>query len=127
MESENRLGFIDITVIILTIYVLGALIADTFFELTAEVSKVLNYFDYLICAFFFIEFLYRYIKASDKWAFMKWGWVDLLSSIPMIDFLRAGRVLRLIRLIRVVRAFRSTNMLVNHIFDNKAKGTLTSV
>lgn len=58
---------------------------------------------------------------------MKWGWIDLLSSIPMVDFLRAGRLLRLIRLLRVIRAFRSTRQLLNHIFANKAKGTLTSV
>jgi len=52
---------------------------------------------------------------------MKWGWIDLLSSIPMVGFLRAGRLLRLIRLLRVIRAFRSTRHLVNHIFANKAQ------
>lgn len=55
------------------------------------------------------------------------GWIDLLSSIPMVDFLRAGRLLRLIRLLRIFRAFRSTRQLLNHIFVNKAKGSLTSV
>ena len=58
---------------------------------------------------------------------MKWGWIDLLSCIPMIDFLRAGRILRLIRLFRIIRAFRSSRQLLNHIFANKAKGALTSV
>ena len=58
---------------------------------------------------------------------MRWGWIDLVSSIPKVDFLRAGRILRLIRLLRVVRAFRSTRHLVSHIFKNKAQGALTSV
>ncbi len=58
---------------------------------------------------------------------MRWGWVDLLSSIPMVDFLRAGRLLRLIRLLRIIRAFRSTKSFIDHIFRNKAKGSLTSV
>lgn len=35
--------------------------------------------------------------------------------------------MRLIRLLRVIRAFRSSQQLLNHIFKNKAKGTLTSV
>jgi len=127
MNNENKLGFLNLTVIILTLYVLGALVAETFWQLPSETSKLLTYFDYLICTFFFFEFLYRFIKADNKLAFMKWGWIDLLSSIPMVDFLRAGRLLRLIRILRVIRAFRSTRQLLNHIFANKAKGTLTSV
>lgn len=58
---------------------------------------------------------------------MKWGWIDLISSIPNVDFLRAGSTLRLIRLLRILRAFRSTRHLVNHIFRNRAQGTLTTV
>lgn len=127
MNNENKLGYLNLTVIILTFYVLGALAADTFLQLTPETSKLLTYFDYLICAFFFFEFSYRYIKAESKLAFMKWGWIDLLSSIPMIDFLRAGRLLRLIRLLRIIRAFKSTKQLLNHIFANRVNGTLTSV
>jgi len=127
VNNENKLGFQNLTVIILTFYMLGALVADTFWQLPTETSKLLTYFDYVICTFFFLEFSYRFIKAESKLAFMKWGWIDLLSSIPMIDFLKAGRLFRLIRLLRVIRAFKSTRQLLNHIFLNKAKGTLTSV
>ncbi|MNK27351.1 pH-gated potassium channel KcsA [compost metagenome] len=127
MNADNKLGFLNLTVIILTLYVLGALVVDTFWKLDPETSKLLAYFDYFICAFFFVEFWYRFFSAEDKLAFMKWGWIDLLSSIPMVDLFRAGRILRLIRLLRVIRAFRSTKQLLNHIFSNKAKGTLTSV
>jgi len=58
---------------------------------------------------------------------MRWGWIDLLSSIPMVDFLRVGRLLRLIRLLRIVRAYKTVNQLLKHIFKNKAEGALTSV
>jgi voltage-gated potassium channel len=127
MNNENKLDFLNLTVVILSLYVLGALVADTFWQLPSETSKLLTYFDYLICTFFFSEFLYRFVKAENKLAFMKWGWIDLLSSIPMVDFLRAGRLLRLIRLLRVIRAFRSTRQLLNHILANKAKGSLISI
>jgi voltage-gated potassium channel len=127
MNTENKLGFLNLTVIILTFYVLGALVVDTFWVLSPETSKLLTYFDYIICTFFFFEFLYRFKKAENKIQFMKWGWIDLLSCIPMVDFLRAGRILRLIRLFRIIRAFRSSRQLLNHIFANKAKGALTSV
>jgi voltage-gated potassium channel len=126
-NEENKLGLLNFIVIILSIYVLGALIIDSFFVLPQEISNLLNYVDNLICLFFFFEFSYRFYNAENKLKFMKWGWIDLLSSIPMVGYLRAGRVLRLIRLLRVVRAFKSTKNLVSHIFANKAQGAFTSV
>jgi voltage-gated potassium channel len=58
---------------------------------------------------------------------MKWGWIDLISSIPNFNFARAGRALRLIRLLRILRAFRSTKHIINHIYRNKTKGAFTTV
>lgn len=52
MHTENKLGFLNLTVILLTFYVLGALVVDTFCKLDPETTKLLNYFDYAICAFF---------------------------------------------------------------------------
>lgn len=126
MKEESKLDLLNIIVIILSIYVLGALVIDTLWKLPPETSKLLNYFDNAICVFFFFEFLYRFVKAPNKTAFMKWGWIDLVASIPMIDSLRAGRIFRLIRLFRVIRAFKSSKQLLQHVFANKIKGTLTS-
>ena len=126
-NSENKLGILNLMVIILSIYVLGSLVVDSVVVLDSETSTLLNYIDNSICVFFFLEFCIRFYKAENKLKFMRWGWIDLISCIPMIDYLRAGRLLRLIRLLRIVRAFRSTKHLINHIFANKAKGALTSV
>jgi voltage-gated potassium channel len=71
--------------------------------------------------------LILFYKADNKLAFIKWSWIDLISSVPAVSYLRAGRLLRMIRLLRLIRAFRSSQMFVNHIFRNKAKGALTSV
>ena len=125
--SEDKLGSFNLLVIILTLYVLGALVVDTLFTLEKETSRLLNDIDIAICIFFLAEFSVRFYKAENKWKFMQWGWIDLISSIPMLDSLRAGRMLRLIRLLRIVRAFRTTHLLVHHVFKNKLKGTLTSV
>jgi len=94
--------------------------------LDKETSRLIYDIDIAICIFFLAEFSVRFYKAENKWKFMQWGWIDLVSSIPMMDSLRAGRVFRLIRLLRILRAFRTTNMLVHHVFKNKLKGTLTS-
>ena len=126
-STENKLSLLNIIVVILSIYVLCALLIDSVFTLPVETSILLNYIDNAICVFFFLEFTIRFFKANSKLQFMKWGWIDLLSSIPMVGVLRAGRLLRLIRLLRVIRAFRSTRNLVNHVFANKAQGAFTSI
>ena len=125
--SENKLGYLNILVLILSIYVLGALLVDSIFKLPTEVSKVLDITDNIICVVFFIDFCARFYNAESKLKFMQWGWIDLISSIPTFDFLRAGRALRLIRLIRIIRAFRSIKNIVNHVFKDRAAGAVTSV
>jgi voltage-gated potassium channel len=126
-EIDEKLGYFNIIILVLTIYVLGALLVETFYALPKETAKLLNFIDKAICLIFFIDFVVRFFKAKNKLKFMRWGWIDLVSSIPVINYFRAGRLLRLIRLLRVIRAFRSSKQLVNHVFKNKAKGTFTSV
>lgn len=123
----KKLGVLDILVLVLSVYVLGTMIVDTFFKLPDEISKVLQFLDNAICVFFIIEFFIRLFKADNKWQFLKWGWIDLISSIPNIDLLRAGRALRLIRILRILRAFRSTKNIVTHIFKTRAQGAFTTV
>jgi voltage-gated potassium channel len=125
--KEGNLNFFNLLIIILSFYVLGSLLVDTFFTLPSEIAKVLNYVDNFICVIFLLDFIIRFRQAENKLHFMKWGWIDLIASIPTLDFMRAGRLLRLIRLIRILRAFRSTKHIVSHIFKNKVQGTLTSV
>jgi voltage-gated potassium channel len=126
-DEQNSLTSLNIIVVVLSLYVLVALLIDTFFKLPVEVSRVLNLADNFICVFFLIEFCIRFYQAENKIAFMNWGWIDLISSIPTFDFLRAGRTLRLIRLLRILRAFRSTRHLINHVYRNKTKGAFTTV
>ena len=125
--SENRLGYLNLVVIVLSIYVLIALLIDTFFKLQPEVSKLLNFIDDIICIFFLFEFCVRFYQAENKLKFMKWGWIDLISSIPTLEYLRPGRTLRLFRLLRVLRAFRSLKHLVHHVFRNRVQGAFTTV
>lgn len=125
--KEDKLNFLNLLIIILSFYVLGSLVVDTFFTLPPEIAKVLNYVDNFICGVFLLDFVIRFRQAENKLQFMKWGWIELIASIPTLDFMRAGRLLRLIRLIRIIRAFRSTKHIVQHIFKNKVQGTLTSV
>lgn len=125
-KETEKLGFLNILILVLSIYVLVALMLDTFVKLPPEVSRMLTLIDNIICGIFLFDFAQRFYKAENKLKFMKWGWIDLISSIPTLDFMRAGRALRLIRLLRILRAFRSTKHLVQHIFKSRTQGALTS-
>jgi len=126
-KSQKGLTFLDIVIVILSIYVLIALLIDSYFRLSPEVSKLLYLIDNIICVFFLFDFFYRFIKAPSKKEFIKWGWIDLISSLPSFEFLRYGRLIRLFRLLRVMRAFRSVKYLTKHLFKNRTQGTFATV
>lgn len=105
---------------------LGALVVDSLFDLPEETSRLLQAFDLAICAVFFLDFWIQFYKAENKWKFLRWGWIDLVASIPMVDALRLGRIFRLIRILRVVKAFKSIKDFLDSFFLDKAKGTLNS-
>ncbi|HKC68637.1 MAG TPA: ion transporter [Bacteroidia bacterium] len=123
----HEFGVLNLIVLVLSIYILGALVVDTFFKLNAETSKILEYVDSVICIFFLIEFFVRLYQAESKATFLKWGWVDLIASIPTFNYFRGARLLRLIRLLRIVRTFRTTEQFIKHVYRNKAKGAFITV
>lgn len=125
-KEPEKLSFLNILILFLSVYVLAVLLLDLFVKLPPEVSRMLTIIDDLICGVFLFDFAQRFYKAENKLKFMKWGWIDLVSSIPTLDYMRAGRALRLIRLLRILRAFRSTKHLVQHIFKRRTQGALTA-
>lgn len=110
-DSENP-GVFQLLVLILSIYAMLALLADTFLTLHPEVSLLIQIFDLGVCAVFLIDFSLRFYRAERKLAFMKTGWVDLLASIPTVEFLRWGRPLRVLQIIRIWRAARATHKIL---------------
>lgn len=126
-DRDSTISFLDLLIVVLSIIVLVELIIDSYFKLPTELSRLLLYIDNIICVVFLIEFSIRFYKAPSKKKFLKWGWVDLISSIPSFEFLRYGRTVRLFRILRVLRAFRSLRHLTKHLFKNKVQATFTSV
>lgn len=127
MSKNKTIGAFDIIIIFLSVYVLIELMVDSFVKLPPEISKELEIIDTGICVIFFIDFISEFYHAKNKLKFMRWGWIDLISCIPTIGILRAGRLFRLVRFIRVLRAFRSTEILFKYIFKSKIQGTMTAV
>ncbi|MFN3286505.1 MAG: potassium channel family protein [bacterium] len=89
------------------------------------VRGVLEYADFAVCGVFFADFLLSLWRASDRWGyFLRWGWLDLLSSVPTLDFLRWGRLGRVLRILRVLRALRASRILAEFALERRAENTL---
>lgn len=125
-RPEHDLTPLDVVILVLSVYVLLAIMADTFFKLPLQISRLLVLIDDLICFVFLYDFFKRLYLAKNKIRFMRWGWIDFISSIPTFEILLAGRAIRVIRLLRILRAFRSIRHLITHIFKRKTQGALAT-
>ena len=119
--NERGSVLYQLTLLALSLYVLSALVAEVFVVSDPEVARVLQYIDLSVCMVFLFDFGYNLYKADDRVAYMKWGWIDLISSIPMVDPLRWGRLARVVRILRFLRAIRSIRILYESIIKNKVE------
>lgn len=119
--------YMDMAVFLLSVYVLVMAVCELFIDFPPEIQRVILYIDHGICVVFLLEFMYHFFKAPNKWHYMKWGWIDLLASIPNVESLRWGRVFRMVRIIRILKAFRTFKGFSNYFFKHKVEGTFTTV
>ncbi len=126
-DPQGKLTSFQLLVLVLSIYVLIALFVDTVFKLSPEVSLLLQTLDTIICFIFLGDFFYHLCRAKDRRAFLKWGWIDFISSIPLLSLFRWGRVVRVVRIFRILRGVRSMKFIFNVLFENRARGTLGTV
>ena len=111
----------------LGIYVLLALAAETLLPISQSTDDILDEVDNGICVIFFVDFFISLYRAPSRLAYLKWGWIDLLSSIPMIDMFRAGRIARIIRILRAFRGVRSARFLADYLVHHRANGAFFAV
>jgi voltage-gated potassium channel len=126
-KNSEKVGLFQIVILILSIVVLGALGADIVFKLPKEISDVLQTLDTLVCVLLLTDFVIRFYKAESKLAFLKWGWIDLVASIPNLPLLRVGRLVRILRVIRLLRAIRATHKITSLLLKNKLQTGVASV
>jgi len=110
--------------LVLCLYALGALAAQTTIRLEPETRSILDYADFAVCALFLVDFGVSLVRAPDRWRyFFTWGWLDLLSSIPTFDVARWGRAARVLRVFRVLRGLRATKILATLVLRRRAEST----
>jgi len=101
-----------IFLLLLSIYVLIALAVEATMNLKSTTQEILQVVDLIVCGFFLLDFFGNLWTAKSKKEYLKWGWIDLISSIPSLDTLRWGRIARLVRIIRFLRGLKSIRVLI---------------
>lgn len=127
LEAAKRLTPLQVVTLILSVYVLFALLAESLLQLPPGTEAMLDRIDFFVCLVFLADFFTRLVQAPSKLAFLKWGWIDFVSSIPTFDLFRVGRVVRIVRVFRILRAFRSTKNLVTYLIRNRKMTSLAAV
>lgn len=123
MREARPNGPYLVFILFLSAYALLALALATLVPLSPETRQILAYADTAVCLLFFLDFLISLARAEHRGRyFLQWGWLDLLSSIPMVESLRWGRAARILRIIRVLRGLRATRVLTGFLLERRAEG-----
>jgi voltage-gated potassium channel len=95
------------------------LLSITFFlDPGSELLRLINYFDVLLCVLFLYDFVLQIYYSENRTKYLLTiGWLDFLSSIPVVSELRYIRVFRIFRMFRIIKSIR---LLVNFIKKNRA-------
>lgn len=106
----------QLCILILSLYALSSLSLEALFVTDPEIKQVLTFIDLLVCSVFFADFLTLLFKSPNKRNYMlRWGWIDLISSVPMVDPLRWGRLARVARIISILRAVKSIRVISSSV------------
>lgn len=114
-------------ILVLSIVAVGALGTELLFRVPPEVQRVMRWIDNVICVVLLTDFCIRFYQAEAKWQFLKWGWIELLASIPEVTFLRWGRLFRVFRILRIILITRSMRQYLAELFRNRTRGGVASV
>jgi voltage-gated potassium channel len=126
-EIKENATIFQIFMVVLSVYVLGTLFFESMFTVSVEMDGLLDQIDSIICLIFLGDFFYRFYRSPSKFKFLRWGWIDFISSIPTFHLFRGGNAFRIIRIIRILRTFRSGKILLNYLLKNRSRNTFVTV
>jgi voltage-gated potassium channel len=114
--------------LLVSILSLVGLAITTVGHLDPEQAAILDMADNFVCVLFFADFLVSLYSAPNRWSyFLRWGWLDLLSSVPAINAFRVTRAARVLRVLRVIRGIRATKVLTQFIVNRRAESAFLAV
>jgi len=125
MESK-KFGCWDFVILIFSIFALALIPLHMLHKGNKDVQIIIDSADIVLCSFFFADFLKQLLKAKGaRWVYMRYGWIDLLSSIPMLPGAEIGRIFRIVRILKVLRQVSKLGDITEGLFRNPAAGAFS--
>jgi voltage-gated potassium channel len=110
--------------LVLSLFAIATLAFEVATRMNPQIRSVLDYADYAVCMLFGVDFAISLWRAPNRVRyFVRWGWLDLLSSIPTVSVARWGRIARVARVFRVLRGVRATREITAVILKERARNT----
>jgi voltage-gated potassium channel len=117
----------DLFILVISIFVVVVITLDLALPLSQEAQDVIQILDNFICAIFLADFFRSLKRAENRWEyFLRWGWLDLLSSIPQFEPFRFARLARVLRVIRAVRGLKGIGALVRRLQKQRTEATVST-
>jgi voltage-gated potassium channel len=127
VNSSLSLSY-QLFILVLSIFAVMTIGAQTFGRLEPETKSVLDYADFGVCVIFFADFVWSLYRAPNRWRyFLTHGWLDLVSSIPTLDIARWGRLARIARIIRLIRVIRATRVIAGVIGRSRGQSGVLAI
>lgn len=127
-STKRTSRFYDLLMLALSVWVLVQLAIETLLKMPPSTQAALSYVDLAICIVFIADWVYFFVRATDKLGYLKTRAVDLVSSIPFVSFLRPLRVFRVIRIFRafrLLRGLRGVSVILKTLSANPTRSALS--
>lgn len=123
MSEKRFLSGWDFMILVFSVFALALIPIEMLYRRNPEILEILTAADYVLCSFFFADFLVQLNQAKGaRLRYLKIGWIDLLSSIPTIPGAQLGRVVRVLRILKVFRQVSKVSDITEGLFKNPTAG-----
>jgi voltage-gated potassium channel len=123
MKRYNSTYEVFILIVSILSFITIFLILATRVVQYVHILSILLVADTVFCVIFGYDFFRSLVKADHRWSYLKWGWMDLLGSIPFLLTLRIFRLRRVIDATNHLRGMEPEEI-SNKFRDNPARSTL---
>lgn len=104
--SQEQLNRWDWLVMVVAGVSLLLVLLETFLTLSPDTLRTLLVVDHVACGVFIVDVVVRWRREGWKARYWRWGWLDLLASLPLDPAFRVFQAARIYRVVRIVRALR---------------------
>lgn len=102
-ETLNRWDWLVLVVAGLSLMLV---LLETFLTLSSDTVRGLIVVDRIACAVFLADILVRWRRQRWSVRYWRWGWLDVLASVPLDPAFRVFQAARIYRVVRALRALR---------------------